>query len=89
MWVRSERIKKACRKTSGSAEKQGKEEFWKGEKNSLTAVLSHTSCNTLALSNINLAGTLLGTLLTTTAGVNDAFLDIRGEREEGLFDIDV
>ena len=70
-------------------EETGQGRILEGRGNSLTAVLSHTSCNTLALSNINLAGTLLGTLLTTTAGVNDAFLDIRSEREEGLFDIDV
>lgn len=57
---------------------------------SLTAILPHGTRNTTSLTDIDLTSTLLGTSLSTTAAaINDAFLDIRGEREEGLFYIDV
>lgn len=57
---------------------------------SLTAILPHTTRNTLTLVHINLtSATLLSTSSSTTAGINNAFLDIRGEREESLFHIDV
>jgi hypothetical protein len=57
---------------------------------SLTAILPHTTRNTLTLVHINLTSTtLLSASSSTTAGINNAFLDIRGEREESLFHIDV
>jgi hypothetical protein len=56
----------------------------------LTAILSHTTHTTGTGTNINLRSTALPSLRrTTTAGINNPLLDIRGEREESLFHIDV
>jgi hypothetical protein len=55
-----------------------------------TAILTHTTHASTSSTHINLLCPLLRTRSTTsTAGINNTFLDIRGERKESLFHIDV
>lgn len=54
---------------------------------SLTAVLSNTACGTALVGVYVDARVTCGSLLL--GRVDDAFLNVRGEGEEGLFDVDV